>query len=115
MTHRLFVYGTLAPGRPNAHVLADVPGTWQPATTRGTLLAEGWGAAAGYPGIVPDENATEVPGFVLTSDALPSQWEHLDAFEGDGYERVLATVQLADGSAVEAYLYRLSEASLPPG
>jgi len=114
MTHRLFVYGTLAPGRPNAHVLADVTGTWQPATTRGVLLAEGWGAAAGYPGIVPDERANEVPGFVLTSDALPQHWERLDAFEGEGYERVRATVRLADGSAVDAYLYRLSEASLPP-
>jgi gamma-glutamylcyclotransferase (GGCT)/AIG2-like uncharacterized protein YtfP len=114
MTHRLFVYGTLAPGRPNAHVLADVTGTWQPATTRGTLLAEGWGAAAGYPGIVPDESANEVQGFLLTSDDLPQQWKRLDAFEGDGYERVLATVRLGDGSAVEAYLYRLSDASLPP-
>jgi gamma-glutamylcyclotransferase (GGCT)/AIG2-like uncharacterized protein YtfP len=114
MTHRLFVYGTLAPGRPNAHVLADVAGTWQPATARGTLLAEGWGAAAGYPGIVPDENAGDVSGFLLTSDALPQHWERLDVFEGDGYERVLVTVRLADGSAVEAYLYRLSEANLPP-
>jgi gamma-glutamylcyclotransferase (GGCT)/AIG2-like uncharacterized protein YtfP len=115
MTHRLFVYGTLAPGRPNAHVLADVAGTWQPATTRGTLFAEGWGAAAGYPGIVPDESADEVHGFLLTSDVLLRHWDRLDAFEGDGYERVLATVRLADGSAVQAYLYRLSDASLPPG
>ena len=52
MTDRLFVYGTLAPGRPNAHVLADVPGTWESATVRGTLVQDGWGAAAGYPGIL---------------------------------------------------------------
>lgn len=32
MPEHLFVYGTLAPGRPNAHVLAEVPGTWRPAT-----------------------------------------------------------------------------------
>lgn len=55
MTDRLFVYGTLAPGRPNEHVLADVEGTWEPATVKGTLLQEGWGAAAGYPGIVLDD------------------------------------------------------------
>ena len=36
MIHRLFVYGTLAPGRPNEHVLADVPGEWEPATVMGT-------------------------------------------------------------------------------
>lgn len=41
MTRRLFVYGTLAPGRPNAHVLAEVPGEWEPATVQGTLLQEG--------------------------------------------------------------------------
>jgi gamma-glutamylcyclotransferase (GGCT)/AIG2-like uncharacterized protein YtfP len=51
MTDRLFIYGTLAPGRPNEHVLADVPGTWERATVRGKLLDEGWGAEVGYPGI----------------------------------------------------------------
>jgi hypothetical protein len=56
MTHRPFVYGALAPGRPNEHVLADVPGEWEPGTVRGTLLQEGWGAAEGYPGIVLDEH-----------------------------------------------------------
>jgi len=47
MTERLFVYGTLAPGRPNEHILADVPGSWEPARVTGTLREEGWGAAMG--------------------------------------------------------------------
>ncbi len=47
MTERLFVCGTLAPGRPNAHILAEVPGSWEPASVTGTLRAEGWGAAMG--------------------------------------------------------------------
>jgi hypothetical protein len=34
MTDRLFVYETLAPARPNEHVLAEVPGTWAPATVQ---------------------------------------------------------------------------------
>ncbi len=50
----LFVYGTLAPGRPNEHILADVPGTWQSAIVFGTLIDEGWGAELGYPGIIPN-------------------------------------------------------------
>jgi gamma-glutamylcyclotransferase (GGCT)/AIG2-like uncharacterized protein YtfP len=56
--HRLFVYGTLAPGRPNEQVLADFGGTWEPAYVIGTLWEDGWGAALGYPGIVIDERGT---------------------------------------------------------
>ena len=113
MTHRLFIYGTLAPGRPNAHVLADVQGEWEPATVTGRLLQEGWGAAVGYPGIVLDEQGGEVEGFLFSSDALAEQWARLDEFEGAGYERVTTTVKLKDGTTVEAYLYRLRD-DVPP-
>lgn len=113
MTERLFVYGTLAPGRPNAHMLADVPGQWLPATVRGVLLPQGWGAAAGYPGIVPDENGSEVHGFVFESSALALHWARLDDFEGDGYQRVTVSAQLADGVRVEAQVYALSGAPPP--
>lgn len=113
MTHRLFVYGTLAPGRPNEHVLADVPGEWEPATVTGTLFQEGWGEAAGYPGIVLDEHGGEVEGFLFSSESLAEHWDRLDEFEGEGYERVLTTVKLKDGSAVDAYIYRLSRKGLP--
>lgn len=108
VTERLFVYGTLAPGRPNAHVLADVAGTWTPATVTGTLHAEGWGAAQGYPGIVLDPHGAAVDGLVFSSDELAQHWARLDAFEGDGYERVVTQARLADGTIVEAFVYRLS-------
>jgi len=64
--NRLFVYGTLAPGRSNAHVLADVPGVWEPATVTGTLLPVGWGAAAGFPGLILDAHGTAVAGFLFS-------------------------------------------------
>ncbi|HYG64287.1 MAG TPA: gamma-glutamylcyclotransferase family protein [Thermoanaerobaculia bacterium] len=108
MTHRLFVYGTLAPGRPNEHVLADVPGRWEPAAVNGTLLQEGWGAAEGYPGIILDEHGGEVKGLLFSSERLAEHWARLDDFEGEGYERVLTAVKLEDGTAVGAYIYRLS-------
>ncbi|HEY0661998.1 MAG TPA: gamma-glutamylcyclotransferase family protein [Lysobacter sp.] len=108
MTHRLFVYGTLAPGRSNEHVLADIPGEWQPAAVTGRLFEEGWGAAAGYPGIVLDEHGDEVHGFLFSSESLDQHWARLDEFEGEGYERVLALAKLPDGTTVEAYIYRLS-------
>lgn len=113
---RLFVYGTLAPGRPNAHVLADVPGSWQAATVRGTRVARGWGAAVGYPGLVPSadgESGGVVHGFVFTSPALGAQWRRLDEFEGDGYARVTVRATLDTGLVVhaQAYAVRLDEAT----
>lgn len=108
MIERLFVYGTLAPGRPNAHMLADVRGHWEPATVRGRLFEQGWGAAAGYPGIVLDEQGEEVRGLIFSSDELAEHWQRLDEFEGAGYERARASALLVDGSRVEAYIYQLS-------
>jgi len=109
MIERLFVYGSLAPGQANAHVLADVPGTWQPATVRGKLFSEGWGAAIGYPGIIPDESGDEVPGLVFSSEALSRHWPRLDEFEGEGYERVQIKATLEDGTLVDAFIYALRD------
>ena len=106
----LFVYGTLAPGRPNAHVLASVPGSWQPGTVRGTLYEEGWGAAQGYPGIVLNSEGGKVSGQLFSSPALPDHWQRLDEFEGSGYRRVLATVVLDSGESVQACIYALAQA-----
>lgn len=107
MTERLFVYGSLAPGRPNAHVLADVPGTWDAATVRGRLHEAGWGAAMGFPGLEPDAEGEAIHGQVFSSDRLSRHWSRLDAFEGTGYERVLVTARLADGREVDAWAYAI--------
>ena len=107
MTEGLFVYGTLAPGRPNAHVLASVSGTWESATVRGRLLPEGWGAAAGFPAIVLGDDAPEVHGLLFRSEELSEHWGRLDDFEGDGYDRVLTPVTLEGDGEVDAYIYVL--------
>jgi gamma-glutamylcyclotransferase (GGCT)/AIG2-like uncharacterized protein YtfP len=109
-TNRLFVYGTLAPGRPNHYVLADVPGEWEPASISGRLLNQGWGAEHGFPGLVLDENGPDqVDGVLFTSERLTEHWERLDEFEGDGYERVLTVVRLPGGRVAEAYVYVLRQ------
>lgn len=108
MMDRLFVYGTLAPGRPNEHVLAGVPGNWTPAHVRGRLLQQGWGAEVGYPGIVLDAHGEEVRGLVFSSEELAAHWCRLDEFEGDGYQRVLASATLQDGAVVPVFVYTLS-------
>ena len=118
MTDRLFVYGTLKPGGPNEHVLAEVPGTWEPATVKGTLLQEGWGAAVGYPGIVLHELGGEVHGFIFSSEELATHWARLDEFEGDGYERVVTSAELGEGTVVKAHIYVLngnSSTKIPMG
>jgi gamma-glutamylcyclotransferase (GGCT)/AIG2-like uncharacterized protein YtfP len=108
MIERLFVYGSLAPGRENAHVLAPVPGTWDPARVTGRQFAEGWGAAAGYPGLVLDAAGSRVDGLLFSSPALADHWDRLDAFEGDGYTRVATTATRQDGTTVDAFVYALS-------
>ena len=49
----LAVYGTLAPGRPNHHVVAPLGGEWTEGLIEGDFLPVGWGADLGYPGFRP--------------------------------------------------------------
>ena len=107
MTEKLFVYGTLGPGRPNEHVLKAIGGVWKNATVRGKLRQEGWGSEIGYPGLDLDENGEEIGGFLFISENLSSHWKALDDFEGEGYERVVTQAKLEDGSLVDAYIYVL--------
>ena len=114
LPQRLFVYGTLAPGQPNEHRLAGLGGRWRPASVRGRLYPEGWGAALGYPGIVLDEAGPWVDGHLFESERLASTWEALDDFEGEGYRRIATTVTFRDGSTTTAFVYVLSETPCPP-
>ena len=56
--HTLAVYGTLAPGQPNHHVLAPLGGEWTDGLIEGDLIPLGWGAALGYPGFRPRAGGT---------------------------------------------------------
>jgi len=107
--NKLFVYGTLAPGKPNEHVLSGYSGTWVVGSVKGKLYEQGWGAALGFPGLVLDEAAGEVVGQVFSSDELPSLWSMLDEFEGEGYQRVLTSVELVNGDIIEAYVYEINQ------
>lgn len=102
---RLFVYGTLAPGKPNEHVLAKLAGTWEPATIRGTLHPKGWGAALGYPVVILDDAGETVEGQLFSSTELAEFWGELDEFEGAAYKREITTVKLADNSESTAFIY----------
>lgn len=103
----LFVYGTLGPGRPNAHVLENIGGSWQEGSVSGSLLQKGWGAEMGYPGIVLDDTGNRVHGFLFTSPNLATHWSVLDEFEGSEYERVPVDVTTSDGQLVRSCIYML--------
>lgn len=113
----LAVYGTLAPGRSNHHVVAPLGGEWTRGIVEGDLSPDGWGATLGYPALRPRAGGPAVQVHVLTSPALVAAWPSLDAFEGPGYRRVLVPV-LATGPAGTRRLHAVANlyaaADAPP-
>jgi len=105
---RLFVYGTLAPGKQNHTLLQDIPGHWEPAKVTGILLNEGWGSDLGSPGIVVSEEGHEVEGFLFASNKLSEHWAMLDDYEGSGYRRELVIATTNNDEKVQAYVYALN-------
>jgi len=103
---RLFVYGTLQPGRSNAYLLEEIGGNWQEAFVNGHFYDSGWGAAEGFPGLVLDPDGPQVNGYVFTSANLVQHWSELDAFE-DGYDRVMTQVVTSGGASLRVWVYQL--------
>ena len=108
MIEKLFVYGTLAPNRPNEHILKNIGGSWENATIRGELKQKGWGAKMGYPGIDLTKNTEDIEGFIFTSSHLSTQWKMLDDFEGEGYKRVITQATLKNGNRIDVFVYTLT-------
>lgn len=100
----LAAYGTLAPGEVNYNQMDGMEGTWSTGTVRGHLVKAGKGMHIGFPGLILDPDADDVPVQIFKSKDLPRYWARLDEFEGEGYYRVPVTVQTNDGEIV-AYLY----------
>jgi len=103
----LAVYGTLAPGEPNHHVVAPLGGTWTEGVVEGDLFPVGWGATLGYPAFRPRAGGPAVAVKVLATAALAAAWPELDRFEGDGYRRILVPVFSPD-PADERRLYTVA-------
>jgi gamma-glutamylcyclotransferase (GGCT)/AIG2-like uncharacterized protein YtfP len=88
----LAVYGTLAPGRQNHHIVAPLGGEWSDGIVEGDLSPEGWGATLGYPAFRPRVGGAEIRVHLLTAPGLTTAWPELDRFEGPGYRRILVPV-----------------------
>jgi gamma-glutamylcyclotransferase (GGCT)/AIG2-like uncharacterized protein YtfP len=97
---RLFVYGTLQYppllerllGRIPPHRRARLAGF-----ARYTVLN------ADYPGIVPQPGA-ETAGLILAG-IQSREWERLDQYEDDLYERRIVTLHPEDGGTITAFAY----------
>ena len=97
---RLAVYGTLAPGESNHHLIAGIRGTWQKGWVSGVR-----GRIGPYPALQWRPGGKSIPVQVLSSPHLPRHWARLDRFEGDAYRRILVPVTIPGGVAQVANLY----------
>ena len=102
-------YGTLGPGRPNHHQLDGLDGRWLKGHVNGMLVDAGWGASLGYPALVLQADGPAIDVEVFESADLPDHWARLGDFEGDGYQRVVATVRTPTGE-MDASLYAQTQA-----
>lgn len=93
----LAAYGTLAPGKPNHHIVAPYGGSWSDGAVEGELGMGGWGTALGYAAFRPHEGGSMVDVKLLKSALLPYAWTDIDTFEGAEYQRILVPVLDASG------------------
>ncbi len=108
-SHRLAVYGSLAPGEPNHSVIEGIRGVWTDGFVRGRLKRTGWGSGIGYPAISWDPEGDRVRVKMLVSPELPEHWKRLDEFEGAEYARILLPVEDKDGGLIAvANIYALA-------
>ena len=89
--NRLVVYGSLAPGEANHHVLAPIRGQWLPCVVTGTITV-----VAGYNVLSWTPDGPPLPAMLFVSDELPRHWERIDEFEGDGYRRIVIPARVGE-------------------
>lgn len=105
LVDRLFVYGTLlAPELLRAIIGRSLQGV--PAVLSGYSCYRV--RCAAYPAVTKKTGALTYGN--LFSGIDPSQWESLDDFESNLYERHLVDVSLAAESNVDAYTYVIADA-----
>jgi gamma-glutamylcyclotransferase (GGCT)/AIG2-like uncharacterized protein YtfP len=103
---QLAVYGSLAPGRANAHELAGLDGRWTDGlVVHGDLVDGGWGAAIGYPALRWRADGPAVAVQLFRSTELAAHWKRLDEFEGAEYRRILVPLFRAGELFTVANLY----------
>lgn len=110
-SQQLAVYGTLAPGQSNFHVVRSLGGSWEEAEVRGSRFTLEMGHDIGYPGFHWNPAQPYLSLHLLVSGELPEHWRRLDQFEGPDYCRILVPVKRNAHSFTIANLY---ECKHPP-
>ncbi len=87
--HCLIVYGTLAPGEKNHHIVVPFGGEWKEGEVRGRRFI-----CRRYPSFEWDEAGDSISVKVLISQNI--NWEKLDQFEGEDYQRIKIPVKVGE-------------------
>lgn len=103
---RLFAYGTLQYPGLLQQLLGRIP-PHRPARLQG--YARYTVNGADYPGIVPEAGCC-TEGIVLQG-IQAGEWERLDQYEDDLYERKIVTLNLEGGGEMTAFAYIIPEAN----
>ena len=88
---KLVVYGTLAPGKVNHHIISEIPGSWKDCIVNGHV-----DEANGLPYFSWEPRGPSLKAQLFTSSVLPSMWKEIDNFEGPSYQRILIPVKIID-------------------
>ena len=102
---RLFVYGTLAPGEKNHHLLGGISGTWESGSCNGRIFTQTRGVHIGLPCFESTVDGEAFIGKIFSSTELNTRWKILDEFEGELYDRRLVSAKTEQGLDVEVYIY----------
>jgi hypothetical protein len=94
-SHRLAVYGSLAPGGANQDQLAGLDGQWQDGAVKGVVEERD-----GFLEFHWRLKAKSVPVKVLSTSKVNAQFVRLDRFEGPRYHRILVPIVVDEKTAV---------------
>lgn len=89
---RLVVYGTLAPGEVNHHILEPIPGNWSRCVLRGAIDRSG-----SFPVFQWDPSGEALEAQLFESPELPDHWLRIDRFEGPRYKRLIVPAETERG------------------
>jgi len=103
----LIIYGSLAPGEANHHIISHINGIWLKAFVNGLIIDNGWSTRTGYPEFQRMDDASErVEVLAFVSEDLDTYWDQIDEFEGtEQYKRVTISCELENGKVMDAFIY----------